>query len=123
VIIQQDDSSATYQIQRYEPGSIWINQQCYHSSVIIRPHHLLVPWSPKQIDEIKPEDFNSLFEEIPQIVILGTGSQLIIPAQSILLPLFEKWIGVEFMDSRAACHTYTILAAEERNVAACILLR
>lgn len=121
MIIQQDDSSATYQIQRYEPGKIWINQQCYTTSIIVRPHHLL-SWSPMKLSEVAPEHFSSLFENQPQILLLGTGEQLIIPSQNLLLPLFEKGIGVEFMDSRAACHTYAVLAAEERNVAACILI-
>jgi len=121
VIIQQDDSSATYQIQRYETGKIWINQQCYTTSVIVRPHSLS-SWHPMKLNEVTSEHFVSLLDMKPQILLLGTGPQLIIPSQELLLPLFEKGIGVEFMDSRAACHTYTVLAAEERNVAACILI-
>ncbi len=122
VIIQQDESSATYIIQRYAPGKIWINQQCYESSVIIRPHHLLAPWAPSCLQEVTFADFKSLEDDMPQILLLGTGEKLIIPPEALLLPLFKKGIGVEFMDSKAACFTFTALAAENRNVAACILI-
>lgn len=121
MIIQQDENSATFQIKRYEPGKIWINEECYEESVIIRPHQLMV-WKPKKLSEVSLSDFAPLLESPPQILILGTGSQLIIPKQDLLAALFEKGIGVEFMDSRKACFTFTVLAAEQRDVAACILL-
>jgi uncharacterized protein len=122
VIIQQDPSSATYQIQRYEQGKIWINQHCYQSSVIIRPHELIAPWAPHQLSEVTIEDFAPIYANLPQILLIGTGAKLIIPPQALLAPLFAKGIGVEFMDSRAACYTFTLLAAEQRNVVACILI-
>lgn len=121
MIIQQDESTATYLINRYEPGKIWINQTCYTHSVIIRPAHL-TKWRPNQLSEVTNEDFLTLYEEQPKILLIGTGKALIIPSQDLLQPLFEKGMGVEFMDSKAACYTYTILASEQRNVAACILI-
>lgn len=121
MIIQQDDSSATYQINRYEPGKIWINQQCYEHSVIIRPH-LLLPFPRKNLSEATIDDFALFDQDLPQILLLGTGQKLIIPPEDLLKQLFEKGIGVEFMDSKAASYTYTVLAAEERNVAACIFI-
>lgn len=120
--IQEEQGSATYHIKRYEPGNIQINEQNYNCSVIIRPHHLLAPWKPSTLAELCIEDFETLLLDPPTIMLLGTGARMIIPPQSLLLPLFEKGIGVEFMDSKAACYTYTILAADERNIAACILI-
>jgi uncharacterized protein len=37
-------------------------------------------------------------------------------------PLIEARLGLEVMDVQAACRTYNILMAEERNVAAALLL-
>lgn len=119
--ITEDDSDATYHIQRYEPGEIWINKQRYENSVIVRPHALQA-WEPKRIDELKTEHFDAVFSPKVDIVLLGTGAKLIVPATSLLRKLYEAGIGVEFMDSKAACRTYTVLAAESRNVAACILI-
>lgn len=120
--IQKDENEATYQIQSYEPGKIVINAKSYTQSVIIRPHALLTPWRPNSLAELTHNDFESLILDKPTILLLGTGSTLEIPSQELLRPLFEMGIGVEFMDSKAACYTYTILSSEGRNVAACILI-
>lgn len=122
MIIQQDDNTATYQIQRYEPGKIWINALCYEQNLIVRPHELLVPWGPKTFADLQDEHFTSLYANKPDIVLLGTGQNLVIPSDDLLQHLWLKGIGVEFMDSRRACFTFTVLAAEERNVAACIFV-
>lgn len=122
VIIQPDHTNATYKIEHYEPGKIRINQQDYGCSVIIRPHHFHPFWPPNQFSELLSSHFDLLTEPLPSILLLGTGTKLIIPPQELLLPLFQKGIGVEFMDSKAACFTFTALAAEERDVAACILI-
>lgn len=121
MIIQPDESDAIYHINRFEPGTIWINQQQHTCSVIVRPQQLVSPWAPRNLAELIPHHFEIL-SPLPDVLLLGTGPQLIIPPQTLLIPLFEKRIGVEFMDSRAACFTYTALAAEGRNVAACILI-
>jgi uncharacterized protein len=51
---------------------------------------------------------------------LGTGPRQRFPAPALLRPLIERRIGVEVMDSFAACRTYNILMAEGRDVAAAI---
>ena len=56
------------------------------------------------------------------IILLGTGDRLRFPHPSVLRALTEARIGVEVMDVRAACRTYNILLAEERQVAAALLL-
>ena len=122
VIIQQDTSQATYQIQRFEGGKIYINHHAYSESVIIRPHQLIVPWEPKQLNDLKPIHFTPLYPTLPAILLLGTGSSHQIPPMSLLMPFWEKGVGVEIMDSQKACFTYTVLAAEGREVAACILI-
>ncbi len=122
MVIQEDESNATYQIQRYEPGEIWINKVCYQHSVIIRPHDL-IQWAPGDIAELEASHFAPLFSPKVDIALLGTGPKLVVPDQLLLKSLFEAGIGVEFMDSKAACRTYAVLASEMRNVAACILIR
>ena len=57
-----------------------------------------------------------------EIVLLGTGARLRFPHPEILKPLIQAGIGVEVMDVQAACRTYNILMAEERRIAAALLL-
>jgi uncharacterized protein len=53
---------------------------------------------------------------------LGSGRQLRFPDPALLAPLSERGVGVEVMDTGAACRTYNILMAEGRTVAAVLLM-
>ena len=68
------------------------------------------------------EQIGQLVPLASEIVLLGTGDRLRFPRPEILRPLMEARIGFEVMDVRAACRTYNILVAEERKVAAALLL-
>ncbi len=81
-----------------------------------------MPWGPKTFPDLEDEHFALLYANKPDIVLLGTGQNLMIPSDALLHHLWVKGIGVEFMDSRRACFTFTVLASEERNVAACIFV-
>jgi uncharacterized protein len=74
------------------------------------------------MSDLTAQDFASIYADPPEILLLGTGSKLIIPPKELIYPLMEQKIGVEFMDSKAACFTYMALACEDRVVAACILV-
>lgn len=121
MLIQEDSNTALYQIQRYEPGCIWINQQCYRHSIILRPS-LLLSWDPPPIDSLEENDLAPLLEDPPNILLLGTGPHFSLPPFSLLVALQRRAIGIEYMDSRRACFVYLALSSEQRNVAACIVV-
>ena len=54
-------------------------------------------------------------------MIFGSGARLRFPPAVLLRPLIEAGIGVETMDSAAACRTYNVLLAESRSVIAALL--
>jgi uncharacterized protein len=58
----------------------------------------------------------------PELVLIGTGETLRFPAVEHYACLIQQNIGVEIMDSTAACRTYNILLGEGRNVVAGIIL-
>ena len=119
--IQQDYTTATYQINDYQPHPLIINQRAYTHSFIIQPNQLWSPWRPRDISDLQIEDFDCIPTAPSSILILGTGRILQVPPHAILLALFEKGFGVEWMNNKAACYTYTILANENRAVTACLL--
>ena len=57
-----------------------------------------------------------------EILVLGTGRRQLFPSPRFYSELAAARIGLEVMDSAAACRTYNILAAEGRRVAALIML-
>ena len=56
------------------------------------------------------------------VLLLGTGVRQRFPAPPLLRPLVAAGIGVEVMDTGAACRTYNILVAEGRAVAAALIV-
>jgi uncharacterized protein len=116
-----DNGSGQYRIKSYHQGIFTVNEITYSSSIIVMPNQLISPWRPSTIETLQIEDFQLLLDIEPQIVLLGTGKSLIFPNRALFSNLYEKKIGVEIMDTPAACRTYMLLMAEGRKVAAALL--
>jgi uncharacterized protein len=56
------------------------------------------------------------------VVLLGTGRTQEFPAARILAAAGRAGVGLEVMDTAAACRTYNVLLQEERRVAAALML-
>ncbi len=120
--ITKDTNDALFQIRAYRPGFITVNDQVYQRSLIITARQLIDDWSPQSLMEITPEDWSPLLELNPEIILFGTGQRFKMPHPSLLAPVYSRKIGVESMDTGAACRTYTALVAEGRIVAAALLI-
>jgi uncharacterized protein len=58
----------------------------------------------------------------PELVIFGSGERIRFPKPQWLQTLYARRVGVETMDTHAACRTYNFLAGEGRRVVAALLL-
>jgi uncharacterized protein len=109
-------------IRAYGEGQVTVGGQVYRRSLILSPERLIEDWRPQQVGELTEQDLRPLHELGPEIVLLGTGVSLSFPAARITAGLLAAGIGVEVMDTAAACRTYNILLSEGRQVAAALLL-
>jgi len=91
--------------------------------------NMMITWS--GVREVWHEDFSdfehspllpTLLQAQPEILLLGYASAGNALSPKQLAPLWARNIGVETMDTAAACRTYNILAAENRKVAAILLI-
>ena len=121
--LNQDISDASFQIRAYEPGLIQVNNDQYRQSLIVAPELLIADWQPQSLTDFQVDFWQPVIELKPEIVLFGTGQQFILPKPVLLAPLYELNIGVECMDTGAACRTYCALTAESRNVVAALLIR
>ena len=106
---------------RYGEGLVHVNGQPYQSPVLVSAD-TLNPWQVEGFDALAPGHFELLLAYDPEVVLLGTGSRLRFPPPRITAPLLSRQIGVEVMDTPAACRTFNILVSEGRRVVAAILL-
>ncbi|MBU3735478.1 MAG: hypothetical protein FGM62_00730, partial [Methylobacterium sp.] len=58
----------------------------------------------------------------PELVLLGTGLRHCFAHPRLSRALSEAGIGLECMDTAAACRTYNILMSEGRHVAAALII-
>ena len=117
-----DYNTARYTINSYEPGNIQVNNQSYEKSLIITPESLHLQWNPGQIDDLTEVHIDAILELKPEIILLGTGTTLKFPGQQLMIHALTKGVGIEVMDTGAACRTYNVLSAEDRNVAAALII-
>lgn len=105
----------------YGAGYVTINQIRYEQSLIVLPDRI-IDWEPRTLEQLEPEHFAFLLSLQPEMVLLGTGPMLRFPHPSLTKMLTAAGIGVEVMDTQAACRTYNILMAEGRRVAAALVI-
>ncbi len=109
-------------ITGYGPGWIAIGGQRLHHSLVLRHTGERADWACAGFDELSEAHFTPLADARPELVVFGSGSTLRFPRPAWIRRLIETGIGVETMDTGAACRTYNILAAEGRRVVAALLV-
>jgi uncharacterized protein len=118
----QPDRSDAQTISGYGPGWIGVNGDKIHHSLLIGSGGLLQAWPCERFEDLTAEHFAELAQLDTELIILGSGTRNRFPPPQWLAPLFARRLGLEAMDTAAACRTYNILASEGRNVVAALIL-
>lgn len=130
--VNQDIDFSSNSIRAYQPGEVTVTLpaqgepntarpvaiEMLSGSFVISPKHLIRDWPPVTIEALLKEHLQTLIELQPEVVLLGTGHKLQFPESEILAQLHNQQLGVEIMDTAAACRTYNILMMEGRFVVA-----
>jgi uncharacterized protein len=119
----QPDLIQTQAITGYGEDWIAVNGEKYTHSVLISSSGLRREWPFNDPQGLIDTAFDELLDLELELVIYGSGSRLQFPSAQWLKHLNLRGIGVETMDTKAACRTYNILASEGRRVAAALLLQ
>lgn len=114
-------SANTYLITGYGSDHIQVNGQRHETSLVLLPDEVISGWA-EHFSGLNQAHFDTLAMRAPEIILLGTGKVLQFPSPALYAGLLKANIGVEVMDTAAACRTYNILAAEGRRVAAALIL-
>jgi uncharacterized protein len=109
-------------VTAYDAEGIAVAGRRLSRSFILTPQRLIEDWPPVSLETLCAADMEMLAALDCPIVLLGTGLRQRFPAPALLRSLLARQIGIEVMDSFAACRTYNILMAEGRQVAAALIL-
>jgi uncharacterized protein len=109
-------------IQSYGPGWVGVMGEKIQHSVIIGSNGQRVDWQCSRFEDLTASHFAQLAEFDAELIIFGSGSRIRFPQAAWLQPLMAKRMGLETMDTGAACRTYNILAGEGRRVVVALVL-
>ena len=122
----QPDHLDVQSILGYGPGWVGLGSQGVaekiERSIVIGSRGEKFDWNCTCFDQITEAHFAMLAETRPELVIFGSGMRLRFAPPAFMRALMQKRIGIETMDTLAACRTYNILAGEGRQVMAALLI-
>ena len=119
---QPDTLDGVNNITRYDVDNLRVNADLHTASVLVPWVGQARDWNASRVEELTQAHFDALLAFDPEVVIFGSGPRLRFVSPALYRSLIDRRIGVETMDSGAACRTYTVLANEGRRVVAAILL-
>src|SRR5262249_48695478 len=104
------------------PGFVQVNDERFEENVLVLADQVVPGWAPAGFAGLTDAGFEALLHYPAQIVGPGEGSRQHFPHPRLTAPLMKAGVGLEVMDTPAACRTYNILAGEDRRVLAAILV-
>jgi uncharacterized protein len=119
---QPDTPSGVNVISRLEGRRVWVGARPFDGSIVVPWSGDVQPWDAAAFDTLTAGHFERLGALAPEVVIFGSGGRIRFPHPALLRPLIGRRIGVETMDTAAACRTYNVLASEGRAVVAALLI-
>ncbi len=83
---------------------------------------MLEEWVAVPVESLTIDDLAILIETKPELILLGTGNQQLLPDRDLMFAMARRGIGLEVMDTPAAARTFNVLVGEGRSVAAVLFL-
>jgi uncharacterized protein len=118
----QDSSSAANLVRSYGTGELRVNDDVYRSAIIISASAVHATPDIRDVEDLARLDPARILALDPELVLLGTGPRQIFPSASFRGQFLSAGIGVEVMDTGAACRTFNVLVAEQRRVVAVLMV-
>ena len=119
--MQADRMEGAQSIARHGPGGIAVGGVEWTESVLVPWRGGVQRWEVASFDDLEESHFRKVADLQPELVVFGSGPRLRFPKPALLRPLIDARIGVETMDTAAACRTFNVLLAEGRSVVAALV--
>jgi uncharacterized protein len=111
-----------YLFTAHGEGYVSINSKRYHQPLVVTAGEVRTDWTATDFASLSAAHFEYFLELKPDVLLFGTGTKQHFARPELYRALIQARIGIEFMDTPAACRTYNILVAEDRKVVAAVLI-
>lgn len=118
----QPDDFDVQTINGHGAGWVQLGSERIDHSVLVGIRGEREAWNCTSFGELTAEHFARLATFDAEVMLFGSGLRNRFVSAQWLRPLIERGIGLETMDTAAACRTYNVLAGEGRRVIAALLL-
>lgn len=119
--LQADRLEGQNAISRHGIEGVVVNGVEYRDSIVVPWRGPVAPWAVDDFANLTQAHFDALAALDPELVIFGSGQRIRFPGPALMQALMARRIGLETMDTPAACRTYNVLLAEGRSVVAALL--
>lgn len=118
----EDTEHGTHRIDAYAAGLIRVNGRDYGAGLAVSATKIIEGWGPRTPDGLAAEHIAALLDLDPQVIVIGTGARQVFPRPALFAQANVRGVGLEVMDTGAACRTYNILVGEGRRVAVGLMI-
>jgi len=118
----QPDAVQGPSISGYGDGWVAVNGEKFSSSIIISSMGHRLDWNASRFEDLQAGHFEPFVDMGAELILFGSGPSIRFPQPQWLQALYARRIGLETMDTQAACRTFNFLAGEGRKVVAALLL-
>lgn len=109
-------------IRRVERGQIRIGEDAYDETVALTAESIVTDVAPPALEHLRARHLQALLDRQPEMLVIGTGWTHALPPRDLMFEMARRGIGLEVMDTPAACRTFNILVAEGRRPAALLIM-
>ena len=109
-------------VESYGGGRFRVSGTAYEGSVLVLPGRT-VPWAVRRLEDVTLDSLRPVLDhdEPIELLLLGCGPRAAPPPAELRQSLRDRGLGLEVMDTGAACRTYNVLLTEGRPVAAALI--
>ncbi len=115
------DTGRLNTVTGYGAGYIEINAVRHQGAILLMPEGDIRQWQPSSDGKLDSAQTEGILALSPEIVLLGTGPSQRFQEAQVVVAFHRAGVGLETMDTAAACRTYNILMAEGRRVLAALM--
>lgn len=102
-------------------AGITVAEETYATPVILSPDSVEADWQVRSVEDVSEDALQAVLGLRPELVIIGTGASQRFLEPELMMLFHRSGVGIEVMDTRAACRTFNILVMEERRVVAALI--
>ena len=113
---EYDSQAQALQIASYKRGQIKLGDRILERAFVVCADEIRLDILPANIDAVANTHLSALVEFGKSIIVLGTGATQRFLDPSVLAPVYDAQIGIEVLNTAAACRIYNVLVGENRDV-------